>query len=94
MTDKVQIVYDERGNVVIHIDYVGKGWYAAAHGNEHSSKVLRRAKSIVKLVKWVSGHFEGDPQVSMSDVCWAIWSLENSDGQEWWNEILDEEIGI
>ena len=92
MTSKGEISYDDHGNVVIDIDYAGNGWYAASHGGSPAGKVLRRAKSVMKLVKWVTGRFAGDPQVAMSDVCWAIWSLEHSDGREWWDEILDEEV--
>ena len=83
--------YDELGEIVFLIDYDRDGYYMLLRSEESREQVIRRSRSVVSLVDHVARRFSGDPKVEFSDMCEVLWSLESSDGREWWLEVLEEE---
>ncbi len=89
--DEVKDVFDSKGNIVFLLDYYLDGYYAIVRGTESNHEVVKRSRSIMSLIEHVANTYPGDPQVELSEACEVIWSLEISDGQKWWHEMLDEE---
>ena len=81
---------DENGNEVFLIDYLGDGIHFAARGHEECYDIVRKSSHIDDLIEFVAD-LDGNPQVVLSDACEIIWSLEVTDGKQWWHELLDNE---
>ena len=85
---------------VINLDYHSKGLFVLYRGAAKpdtygepdlsantipDDDVIKRARTVESLIEYAS-HMKPMPKVCVSDGCEIIFSLEVTDGKEWWFE--------
>ncbi len=89
--NRVEDVFDDDGNVIFMLDYEMDGYYILLRGSHSKNEVVKRSRSIVELVQHVCDTYPGKPKLIFSDVCEINFSLQISEGREWWHEMFGEE---